>query len=232
MPNVPIKMFRTFLIFLYLTSSVVFAQEKIELQFVSFPKMPNSEPVELLIGDEETLSIVIPTNNLSPVYELSRTEELIIGKSTKGPDGKFTFETYGKATPLDSQKQLILIIRKGATNADGLQLIPMDNDDSGFGGGDYFFMNAAQVDIAVEIGNLKLALKPRGRKMVAPEPSEVSENKKYLYVYLHFRKGEEAVPFYSSTWRLSDSARTMVFFYHDTHTRQLRTHTIRDYIRQ
>ena len=226
-------MFRFFLIFIYLASSaVVFAQEKIALQFVSFPKLPNSEPVELLIGKEKTLSIVMPTNNLSPVYEVNLMDEWIIGKTTTGPDGKFAFETYGKVTPLDSQSQLILVVRKGATDADGLQLIPMDNEYAAFGGGDYFFMNAAQVDIAVEIGDIKFALKPRGRKMVSPEPSEVSENRRYLYVYLHFRKGEEAVPFYSSTWRLSESARTMVFFYHDTHTRQLRTHTIRNYIRK
>ena len=225
-------MFRFFLIFIYPASSaVVFAQEKIALQFVSFPKLPNSEPVELLIGKEKTLSIVMPTNNLSPVYEVNLMDEWIIGKTTTGPDGKFAFETYGKVTPLDSQSQLILVVRKGATDADGLQLIPMDNEYAAFGGGDYFFMNAAQVDIAVEIGDIKFALKPRGRKMVSPEPSEVSENRRYLYVYLHFRKGEEAVPFYSSTWRLSESARTMVFFYHDTHTRQLRTHTIRNYIR-
>ena len=158
-------------------------------------------------------------------------DEWVLGASSTNGNGKFVFNTYGKSSSLDSSNQVILVVRKGSSNSDGFQLIPMDSQYTAFGGGDYFFMNATEVDIAVEIGNVKFALKPRGRKMVAPEPSKVSENKRYLYVYLHFRKGEEAIPFYSSTWRLSNSARTMVFFYHDMHTQQLRTHTIRNYIR-
>jgi len=218
--------------YLCISSLVVFAQEgKVSLQFVSFPKLPNAEPLELLIGNEKTLSIEAPTNNLSPIYEVSRMDEWVLGASSTNGNGKFVFNTYGKSSSLDSSNQVILVVRKGSSNSDGFQLIPMDSQYTAFGGGDYFFMNATEVDIAVEIGNVKFALKPRGRKMVAPEPSKVSENKRYLYVYLHFRKGEEAIPFYSSTWRLSNSARTMVFFYHDMHTQQLRTHTIRNYIR-
>lgn len=218
---------------LYIPSLLAFSQHgKVSLQFVSFPKSNNAEPVDLLIGKEETLSIKIPTNNLSPIYEVNRMDEWAIGKPSSDSDGGFIFKAYGKTLSIDSPNQLILVIRKGAGNAEGLQLVPMNNEYSDFGGGEYFFMNAAMVDIAVEIGNLKFALKPQGRKIVKPEPSEVSDNRKYLYVYLHFRKGEEAVPYYSSTWRLSESARSMVFFYHDPHTKQLRTHTIRDYIRE
>ena len=33
-----------------------------------------------------------------------------------------------------------------------------------------------------------------------------------------------------STWRFSEKARTMVFFYHDPYNDRLRFHTIRDYV--
>jgi hypothetical protein len=68
------------------------------------------------------------------------------------------------------------------------------------------------------------------QSLLAPDPSEVREERKYLYITLYFRKGEEARPFYSSTWRFSEKARSIVLFYHDPHTDRLRTHTIRDYI--
>lgn len=218
-------------LFAFTFSLASFAQdEKVKVQFVSFPKLNNAAPVELLLGNEETMKIELPTNSLSPVYEVSRLSEWVIGKSSTGAEGEFTFDIYGKATSLSTPNQLILVLRKGASDADGLELIPLDIDQKGFAGGKYFFMNASVVDIAVEIGDQKLVLKPRNFKLVEPKPSKVDGSRKYLYVYLHFRKGEEAVPYYSSTWRFSEKARTMVFLYHDIHTKQLRTHSIRDYL--
>jgi len=214
-----------------LISLPCFAQEdQVSLQFVAFPKTANAEPVELLVGSGETLLVELPTNSLSPIYKVNRLSQWALGKSSTGDENEFVFETYGKAPSHASANQLILVLRKGPNDSDGFDLIPLDNQQSAFGGGKYFFMNAAKVDIAVEMGDKKFALKPLQHKLVEPEPSKVEGERKYLYVYLHFRKGEEAVPFYSSTWRYSEKARGMIFFYHDTHTKQLRTHTIRDYI--
>jgi hypothetical protein len=216
---------------LCLISLTCFAEdEQIKLQFVSFPKLSNAEPVELLIGDGETMSIELPTNCLSPVYKVNRLKQWVLGKSSTGADDEFVFDTYGKAASLSSAKQLILVIRKGVHDSDGFELISMSNQHSKFGGGKYFFMNAAKVDIAVKIGDQKFSLKPRKHKLVQPNPSKVKGKRKYLYTYLHFRRGAEAIPFYESTWRFSEKARCMVFLYHDPHTKQLRTHTIRDYI--
>ena len=209
-----------------------FAQEdQVLLQFVCFPKRTNGKPVELLIGQGKTASVELPTNCLSPVYKVNRLTKWILGKSSTGDEGEFVFDTYGAAPSLTAPKQLVLVIRKGANVADGFKLIPMSNEASKFGGGKYFFMNAAKVPIAVKIGGTKFALKPRDHKLVKPTPSKVKGKRRYLYTYLHFRRGTEAVPFYESTWRFSEKARCMVFLYHDPHSNQLRTHTIRDYIR-
>lgn len=94
----------------------------------------------------------------------------------------------------------------------------------------YFFINAARVDIAVKLGDEKFALKPRKHKLVQPKPSKVKGKRKYLYTYIVFRNGAKAISFYESTWRFSKKARCMAFLYHDPHTKQLRPHTIRDYI--
>lgn len=216
---------------LYLFSQACFAQEeKVMLQFVTFPKIINAEPVELLVGEGETIKVELPTNSLSPVYKVNRLSQWALGESSIGADEEFAFDVYGKTASLASSKQLILVIRKGAKVSDGLELILMDNQHSKFGGGMYFFMNAAKVDIAVKIGDKKFALKPRKHTLVQPKPSKVEGKRKYLYTYIAFRKGTKTVPFYESTWRFSKKARSMVFLYHDPHTKQLRTHSIRDYI--
>lgn len=205
-------------------------EDKVQLQFVSFPKLASADPVELLIGEGETIKVELPTNRLSPVYSVNRLGKWALGKSSTDEEGNFKFETYGSAVSLAAERQLILVIRKGALDSDGFKLIMMDNGRKKFGGGMYFFMNASKVDVAVKLGNEQLALKPRAYKLVKPTPSKVKDNRKYLYVLVHYRRGNEAIPFYTSTWRYSDRARCMVFLYHDPHTNQLRTHTIRNYL--
>lgn len=51
-----------------------------------------------------------------------------------------------------------------------------------------------------------------------------------FFTEFFFRKEEEARPFFSSTWPANEKARSMVFFYHDTHNERLRMHTIRNYL--
>ena len=216
---------------IYLMSQVCSGQENnISLQFVAFPKIANAEPVELLLTDGKTIKVELPTNRLSPVYKVKPMTQWALGKSSVNDKGDFVFNTYGKAPPIASTSQLILVIRDGPNDSDGLKLIPMDNSAVNFGGGKFLFMNAAKVDIAVEIGDVEIVMEPRQHKMVQPKPSKSEGERAYLFVYLHFRKGTEAVPFYDSTWRYNKNVRSMIFIYHDPNTNQLRTHTIRDYL--
>ncbi len=216
---------------IYFMSLLCSGQENdISLQFIAFPKIANAESVELVLTDGKTIKVELPTNRLSPIYEVKPMTQWVIGKSSVNDKGEFVFNTYGKAPSIASTSQLILVIRDGSNDSDGLKLIPMDNSAVNFGGGKFLFMNAAKVDIAVEIGDVKLVMEPRQNKIVQPKPSKSEGKREYLYVYLHFRKGTEAVPFYDSTWRYNENVRSMVFLYHDPNTQQLRTHTIRDYL--
>lgn len=125
--------------------------------------------------------------------------------------------------------QLILVVRKGRDDGDGLELIPWKNNDQGFGGRKYFLLNASSVDIAGTIGTGKFSLKPKKYDLIAPKPTKTKGDRKYSFAQFYFRTKEEIQPFFSSTWRFNKKARSMVFFYHDPNTKRLRIHTIRSF---
>lgn len=202
-------------------------EEKITLQFVSFPKSTSPEPVELLIGEGKTMEVKIPSNALSEPYQVPLLSKWVVGKSEIGQDEKTTFAIYGQGSALDSKNQLIILVRKGAENADGMELIAVDNQRASFGGGSYLFMNVAKIDIAGEVGDQKFTIKPNARTILKPEGED---DAKVFQTMFYFRKDNEAKPFFSSKWPVNDKARSLVFFYHDPHNQRLRFHSIRHFL--
>jgi hypothetical protein len=217
---------------LILTSIILNAQDKeVSLQFVSFPISENSEPIELLVGEGKSLAVELPTTNLSPVYKVPAMSQWVLGKMEVGEKEQKTFKVYGKAESSGTAIQLILVIKKGVTFADGLKLIPIKYDPADFAGGDFFMMNTTKVDIGIDLGATKVGLKPDTFKLVKPEASREVEGNKQLFIKVYFRNEEKMTAFYSSTWRLNDKARSLVVFYHDPDNHRIRTHTIRNYLR-
>lgn len=208
--------------------------DEVTLRFLSFPKNANPQPVELLIGNGEVLEVKTPTNAFSPPYKVKRLTTWAVGKMKPAgsEEENPSFTTFGSAPALASSDQLILLIRDGKENSDGIRVIPIDNNIRHFGGGQFFFMNASKVDIAGMLGGTKFALKPGTHTII--EPVEMSQREgaapNQFFTEFYFRKEEEARPFFSSTWPANEKARSMVFFYHDIHNERLRMHTIRDYI--
>jgi len=202
-------------------------EESVILQFLSFPKAIDPKPVELLIGDKKTLTVEIPSNELSVTYKVNRQTVWAVGESATGEDGKPTFKVFGQAPSLATPKQLILLVRKGENYSDGMDVIPIKNDIKDFGGGQFLFMNAAKIDIAGEAGGEKFVIKPGTHTIVSPKPGE---NGRTFHAMFYFRKDNEAKPFFSSKWPVADSARALIFFYHDPETIQLRLHSIRDFL--
>ncbi len=217
---------------LYTSSLFACAQEnEVSVQFVSFPISDKSAPIELLVGDEKSIIVELPTTCLSPVYKVPALSQWALGKMTVGDNDEKIFKSYGKAKSTGSLKQLILVIRNGASYEDGFKMIPLKYDVASFGGGQYFMMNATTVDIGIELGKTRVGLKPNKYKLVKPKASKVVNGHKQLFTKVYFRNKDKMKPFYSSTWRLNDKARTLVFFYHEPHSKRIRTHTIRNYIR-
>lgn len=206
------------------------AAEKVQVQFVSFPSVANPEPIELVTGDGSSIPVELPSNSVSDTYMLERPGRWSLGKSTLHKNGETKFSTYGVASMLAAKKQIIMVTRKGAAYSDGLIMTPFASDEDGFGGGKYLFFNASKVGIACEIGKTKFGLNPKSHKLIAPTPSAVKNERAYLYTKLYYRLENKIKPFYNSTWRFSEKARCMVFIYHDPHTQQLRTHSIRNFV--
>jgi hypothetical protein len=217
-----------------MVSSMAQDVQTVTLRFITFPKSANPEPFQLLVAPGKTMEINAPTNALSTPYQVNRLSIWSFGKVEPGKTAKEppTFTSYGSAPALASSDQIILLIRNGKENKDGVQVIPMDNRSESFGGGQFFFMNAAKVDIAGMLGGTHFTLKPG--KFTVIKPTELKQReeggKGLFFTEFFFRKEDEARPFFSSTWPHNVKARSMVFFYHDTHNERLRMHTIRDYV--
>ncbi|HKK18033.1 MAG TPA: hypothetical protein VJ952_05055, partial [Opitutales bacterium] len=76
--------------------------ESISLQFVTFPMIMEPEPVELMVGEEKTIPIVIPSNRLSPVYKAKKLNQWVVGKTVEAEDGSPEFKGYGQTPALAS----------------------------------------------------------------------------------------------------------------------------------
>lgn len=203
----------------------------VNLRFVSFPKAANPAPVELLLAEGKTMEVELPTNSMSKTYQVPALSTWSLGETSTDEEGKATFRVFGQAQSIGANEQLILVVRKGADDAAGLELTPLKNSDEGFNGGKYLILNATSVDLAGNIGTGKFTLKPGNHVLLAPKPTKTEESRKYCFAKFYFRQGEEIQPFFSATWRFNEEARSMVFFYHDPKTRQLRVHTIRSFER-
>jgi hypothetical protein len=199
---------------------------EVTLRFLSFPKAPDLKPVELLVGDNKTIKVEIPTNELSPRYKVPQLASWSVGETVAGPDGKNVFKEFGRAKALTSSSQLILLVRKGKEYADGFDVMPIDDLGTNFSGGKFLFFNAARIDIACEVGGEKFVIKPNQHAIIKPkaQPGERS-----FQAVFWFRKDDDAKAFFSSRWPFSDDARSLVFFYHEPGTNFLRFHTIRDF---
>ena len=168
----------------------------VNLQFVSFPKAANDEPIELLLGEGRTMVVEIPTNSISKTYKVPALSTWSLGKSSTHEEGEFIFQIYGKVQSLGTTDQLILVIRKGRNDTDGLELTPLNNNPEGFSGGKYFLLNATSVDIAGTIGTGKFSLKPKQHDLIAPKPTKIKGDRKYCFAKFFFRKEEEVQPFF------------------------------------
>lgn len=201
----------------------------VNVHFLYIPEENNSEPLDLLLGDEDTIQVELPTNSVSKNYQVPALAEWTLGKATVDK-GKFNFETYGKAKSLSSSVQLIIVSRKSEDDGGGLVLIPVDYSQSTYDGGMYYFVNLSDVDIEGTIGKSEFSLEPNKFSLIAPEPDKVNGDHKYCFAKFSYKKEDAMQPFLSSTWRFNERARTLVLYYRDPQSKSLKTHTVRSYI--
>ncbi|MEM9280562.1 MAG: hypothetical protein AAGA96_01940 [Verrucomicrobiota bacterium] len=199
----------------------------VTLQFLSFPKDLDPQPIKLLVGDSDVIEVEIPSNELSKAYKVTRMSKWSVGESSIDESGEPVFKTYGQAKALDSPKQLLILVRKGEDNADGFDVIPIDSRISKFGGGSVFIMNAAELDINGLVGDEEFELAPGKTTIIKPKPDP--EKKHLCHAALYYKKDEKPKGFFSAMWPLQEQARGLVFVFNDPDNSRLRLHSIQDY---
>ena len=204
------------------------AAAEVRLSFVSFPKSNEPVKAKLWLGEGRTIDIEAPSNWLSEPVKVAPMGAWAVGDMVTAADGRQVFKELGRTNAPAAAEQIVLLIRKGADNAAGFELVALDAGANGFGAGKYLFLNAAKVDVAGIVGGQKFVTAPGKHMIVKPKPADDGPT---FHAALYFRQGEEARPFFSSEWRINENARNLVFFYHDPKTRHIRLHAIKDHLR-
>lgn len=195
------------------------AQEKqIKLRFLGFPQMQNPEPVELLIGENKTIVVNTPGNELSEPYTVPSLASIAVGKTVKNEENENVFQIYGSAKGLAAEDQIILLFRKGDKNSDGFTVMPVDGGQAKFTGASYLFINTSTLSVAGLIGDQKFALKAGQSKMLKPVPNHKDG---ICQVTLAYMKGDKWKTVYDTRWPANDKFRSIVFFYQDPQSGRL-----------
>ena len=207
-------------------------REKVTLQFVTFPKWTTREPIQMVVGEGETIEFIAPSNSFSKPYEVPKLSNWVFGRMTTDEKEKPTFETFGQGKALESKNQLILLIRTGKEPKDGLKVIAIDMQPNQFGGGEFFYYNASTFDIGGMMGETKFILKPDEHKIIKPKADDIEVKDGFSFVQaVHlYRKEDIQNPFFNSTWHVNPKARSMIFFYQDNEAKRLKMHTLQDFL--
>lgn len=196
-------------------------EQKITLQFLAFPAQVNPEPIELLVEESKTILIDIPANELSHEYKIRRTSSIVVGVTTKNEKNEPTFQVLGKSPTIASQKQIVLLLRKGDSNSDGFTVIPVSGELANFSGGSYLFINVSQLKVGGIIGDKKFILGPSERKLLKPAPTHEGGGCQVTLVYQKNEADVVGKKFYDTRWAVNARYRTLVFFYQDPVTSSL-----------
>lgn len=216
MPTIPAPLIAFAIASVWMTGA--HAQEKISLQFLAFPKKIPPVPVELIVGENKTIEVQIPGNELSPEYKVPPLESIVVGKTSVNAEGKPVFEAYGKAKSIGTSKQIILLIRKGKENSDGFVVLPINGELANFTGGSYFFINASSLNVAGVIGDSKFALEPGQRHMLKPTPNFEGDICQVTFAY---KREDKWKTFKDTRWPTNKRYRSLVFFHQDPESGRL-----------
>lgn len=212
---------RAYFIIIAITSMLMThapAQGKISLQFLVLPKQIQPEPVELLIGEEKTMEVETPGNELSPTYKVSPLSSIVVGKTIQNEEGQSVFEVYGKAESISASRQIILLIRKGKDNSDGFVVLPLNGELANFSGGSFLFINASRLSVGGVIGDKKFGLKPGQQQLLKPAANHKNG---ICQVTLAYQREDKWKTFYDTRWPTNKKYRSLIFFHQDPATGRL-----------
>jgi hypothetical protein len=211
------------------TEGLAQQQEKVELRFISFPPRQDWAEMEVLVGENKTTKIEVPSNELSKSYRIERKQPLLLGKTVDAAADENNFQVYARINLLAAPSQIILLKSKGHALSDGFEAIAIDASGTNFGGGKLLFINASSTGIAGIVGGEKFALRPNARKIVKPQ---ANKGKDLCQVTFAYQKEQRWQTFSDTRWPVSDRHRGIIFFLEDPETRKLGLFAIRDSLKK
>jgi hypothetical protein len=208
-----------------------FAQqnEKVKLRFVTFPPRQDWAEMELKVGEEKTIDIEVPSNELSKTYRITPSRILLLGKTVAAKANEDGFKVYARVELLPASSQIILLKSKGEALADGFEARAIDATSTKFGGGKLLFVNTASVAIAGVVGGEKFALKPNASSLLRPQ---ANKGKDLYQVTFAYQKKEKWQVFSDTRWPISEKHRGLIFFVEDSDTKKLSLFAIRDSLKK
>jgi hypothetical protein len=226
------KYISTLLLILITVTQPVCAQaaaEAVTLRFITFPKTSTAQTLTLFAGKDGSKTIEVSSNAVSKPLVMPQLREWVIGEVINGADkNKPTFKAFGKTKSLGSKRQLIIVIRSGNSPSDGVHLIAINDRQKGFKLGETLILNASNKKIGGIVGGSKFALSSGSHKIIEPK---ANKTERYFHAKFFYENEGKAKGFYSSNWPFSKNSRVMSFIYNDPNTKQLRFHTVRDFLK-
>lgn len=213
---------------LVLMAPMVSAQEAtVRMRFLAFPAVPEPEPVELVVGEGQTIKVDTPGNEMTAPYTVPKLGTIMVGKSGVNDQGKPFFQTYGQAAAIAAKDQIVLLLRKGDTNSDGFIVLPINGELGTFGGAHFYFINTSSFKIGGRIGDKTLQMNPGQRTMLKPAPDFPGG---ICQVSLAYLRDNEWKMFFDTRWPANEKTRALVFFYQNPKTGRLGIAPITDII--
>ena len=201
--------------FLFCIAAVVMAsaQEEIEnitLQFVSFPQGNRAKPVELLVGEGETIKVNTPSNEFSKRYTVPNMESIVLGETTLDEEGNSTFSIYGQGKHKGTKNQIVLLLKRGKEHSDGFVVHCIDADETKFGGASFLFINVSKIEVGGKIGDTEFSLEPGQQEIIKPEANHSGGVCQVTFAY---KRPDKWKTFHDTRWPAHEKVRAMVFFY-------------------
>ena len=221
-------------LYLILLSSVLLAPvlhgqvKTMSMQFVCIPRAAGEEDtVEVVVGRKKTLEVKIPSNELSQEYRVPRSNPILVGKKVDR-NGNVGFDTYASFAPPAGRNVIVILGRKGATNADGFTAKAINADSKNFRAGQYLLYNICSETIECEIGGDVFSLQPDEITLKSPK-GDVKEDLAHVKLFVKSDDGE-AKPFFTNNWPIRGNARSIVVIYKSPATDKYMIRAINDYL--
>ncbi|MGA0899169.1 MAG: hypothetical protein ACO3SO_02050 [Luteolibacter sp.] len=201
----------------------------VELKFITFPQSQEPLEMELVVSEDKTLKLEIPSNELSETYRVPRLSKLVFGESEVDDEGKFKFNIFGQGAMASGKKQIVLILRKGKELSAGFQVRALSSDTDAFGGGKFLFLNATSKPISGIAGKQRFALKSGNHSILKPVAER--EDRLTFVEFYYFDQEQQPVNFFKSWWPVDKNTRGLIFFYQDPmRDNKITFHSYRDFL--